>query len=108
MCSEDTTNIFSRPLSLGLVRPRTAETAGATHALLKLGHLDHLGRIDALDDELRDAVALGDAEVLVAVVEEQDLHLAPVVGVDDAGARLNGVLDGEAGAGCHAAVGTGR
>ncbi len=87
-----------------LVRPRAAEAAGAAHARVQLGDLDHVGRVDALDDQLRDAVALGDGVVGVAVVEEQDLHLPAVVGVDDARARLDRVLGGEAGAGRDAAV----
>lgn len=60
--------------------------------------------VDALNDELGDAVADLDLKVGVAVVEEQHLDGAPVVGVNDAGARVDEVVDGEAGAGGDAAV----
>lgn len=67
------------------------EAAGAAHALLQLGNLDNLGRVDALEHELGDAVALGDGEIGLGVVEEQDLDLATVVGVDDARAGIDEV-----------------
>lgn len=58
-------------------------------------HLDdrHLGRLDALEDELGDAVALVDLEVVVAEVEQQHAEQAPVVAVDDAGTDIDAVLD---------------
>lgn len=87
-----------------LVGAGAAEAAGAADALLELGDLDHVGGVDALDDELGDAVALADRKVGVAVVEQQHFHLAPVVGVDDARARVDEVLGGQAGAGGDAAV----
>jgi hypothetical protein len=74
-------------------------------------HLLHLGGRDPLEDELGDAVADGDCAckssapeirkmrrrartlvVLLAVVEEEDVERPPVVGVDDAGARLDRML----------------
>lgn len=69
-----------------------AEAAGAAHALLEFRDLHHLGGVDALDDELGHAVALGHLEFGLGVVEQQDLDLAAVVGVDDAGARVDEVL----------------
>ena len=72
--------------------------------ILELLHLDNLGSVDALEHQLRDAVALLDGEVGIAVVEEEDLHLAAVVCVDDAGTGIDEVLGGEAGAGGDAAV----
>jgi len=46
-------------------------------------------------------------EVDVRVVEQHHLELAPVVLVHDAGAGVDEVLDGQAGAGGDAAVGAG-
>ena len=68
------------------------EAASAADALLELLNLDNLGGVDALNDELRDAVALLDLEVGVGMVEEQNLDGAAVVGVDHAGARVDEVL----------------
>jgi hypothetical protein len=83
---------------------RAAKPAGAPHALLELLHLDDIGRVDALEDELGNAVALLDLVVRLGVVEEQHLHLAAVVGVDDARARVDEVLGRKAGAGSNTAV----
>ncbi|RYO91341.1 hypothetical protein DL766_001988 [Monosporascus sp. MC13-8B] len=87
-----------------LVGPRAPEPAGAAHALLELGDLDHLGRVDALDDELGHAVALGHGEVGLRVVEQQDLDGAPVVGVDHARPRVDEVLRREPRARGYASV----
>lgn len=73
------------------------EATGAAHALLQLGDLDNLRRVDALEHELCDAVALGDGEVSLGVVEEQDLDLAAIVGVDDARAGVDKVSRERAG-----------
>jgi len=81
-----------------------AEPARAAHALLELLHLEHLGRVDALEHQLRDPVALLDGEIGVRVVEEEDLDLAAVVGVDDARARVDEVFGRQAGARGDAAV----
>ena len=51
--------------------------------------------LDALDEELGDPVARGDRERLVAVVDEDDLDLAAVVAVDDAGQGVDAVADGQ-------------
>lgn len=87
-----------------LVRPRAPEPARAPHALLQLLHLDHVGRVNALDNELRDPVALLHLVVGVGVVEQQHFDGAAVVGVDDSRARVDEVLGCEAGAGGDAAV----
>ena len=76
--------------------PRAAEPPCAADAVLELGDLDHLRRPDALQHELRDAVALPDNKVRGRVVEEQDLDGAAVVGVDDPGARVDEVFGREA------------
>lgn len=81
-----------------------AKATGATNALGELLDLDDVGRDDALEDELGDAVAFLDLVVGLGVVEEEHLDLAAVVGVDDARARVDEVLGGEAGAGSDAAV----
>lgn len=88
----------------GRVVAGAAKPARTTHALLQLLDLLDLGRHDALQHELRDAVALLDGVVGVGVVEQQHLDLAAVVGVDDARARVDEVLRGEAGARRDAAV----
>ena len=51
--------------------------------------------LDALDQQLGHAVARGDRERLVAVVDEHDLDLAAVVAVDDTGEGVDAVADGE-------------
>lgn len=81
-----------------------SEATGTTHALLELLHLDNLGRVDALNDELGDAVTLLDLEVGVGVVEQQDLDLTAVVGINDAGAGVDEVFGRETGAGCDTTV----
>lgn len=105
----------------GAEAARGPEAAGAPHALLQLGDLEHFRGVDALQDELRDAVTLRDGEVGVGEIEEKDLDLPAVVRVYDAGAGGQGVpefcsqrralgievsylLDGEAGAGGNAAI----
>lgn len=77
---------------------RASESAGPTNALLELLDFDHLGGVDALEDELGNAVAFLDGEVDVAVVEQEYLDLSAVVGVDDARSGVDKVLGGEAGA----------
>jgi hypothetical protein len=52
-------------------------------------------RVDSLEDELRDAVAALDGEVDVPEIEEDDAHVAAVVGVDDASSGVDRVLPGE-------------
>lgn len=70
--------------------------------------LDDVGHRDPLQDELGDAVADVDLELAIAKIEEDDADLAAVIGVDDAGADVDAVLDGEAGARGDAAVAAGR
>jgi hypothetical protein len=65
------------------------------------GRGDEGGPLDALDQELGHALARGDTERLVSVVDEHDAHLAPVVAVDDAGERVDPVAHGEAAARPH-------
>lgn len=79
-----------------LIVASAAKAANASYALLQLLHLDDLGGIDALQDKLRDAVALLDLKVGLGMVEEQHLDFAAVVGIDDASAGVNEVLRGEA------------
>lgn len=105
----------------GAEAARGPKAAGAPHALLQLGDLEHLRGVDALQDELRDAVTLRDGEVGVGKVKEKDLDLPAVVCVYDTGAggqgvpefccqrralgiEVNYLLDGEAGAGGNAAI----
>mmetsp|Transcript_3328 Transcript_3328/g.8111 ORF Transcript_3328/g.8111 Transcript_3328/m.8111 type:complete len:230 (+) Transcript_3328:65-754(+) len=75
-----------------------AEAASAARGLRKRRHLLELGvEVDALENQLRDAVAGGDSEVLLAVVEQHDADGAAVVRVDDARADVDELLDREAG-----------
>lgn len=93
-----------KPCCLFFSLTGASEAASASDALLELLDLDNLGGVDALEDELGDAVALLDLKVGLAVVEEKNLYLASVVGVNDTGARVDEVLGGEAGSGSNAAV----
>lgn len=76
--------------------PRATKPARAPHALLQLGDLDDLRRIDTLEHQLRDAIVQGDGKVRGRVVEQEHFDLAAVIGVDDAGARVDVVFRGEA------------
>jgi hypothetical protein len=69
-----------------------AKAPSTTYTLLQLLHLDHFGSVDALDDKLSNSVALLDRVVCLGVVEQQHLHLAAVVCVNDAGAGVDEVL----------------
>ena len=72
-------------LGVRLLFPRVSEAAGATLGVGELLHLYYLGLLVAGDDHLGDAFAVGDDEVLLREVDEDDAHLAAVVGVDGAG-----------------------
>ncbi|KAG5916949.1 hypothetical protein E4U53_004248 [Claviceps sorghi] len=76
----------------------------AMHKSPHLRHLDHLGRVDALDNQLRHPVPFLDLKIPLGVVEEQHLDVSPVVCVDDAGARVDEVFAREARAGRDATV----
>ena len=102
-------NLFQIPsisssLVLNLPHPRAPETPSTPNTLLQLLDLHDLRGIDPLQHKLRHAVALLDCEIDVRVVEQQHLDLAAVVGVNHAGAGVDEVLGGEAGAGGYAAV----
>ena len=58
------------------------ETSGAAGGLGQLFDRHELDVGDALDHELRDAIASRDGHRLGAVVDDDDPHLAAVVGVD--------------------------
>lgn len=97
--------MYCATASLGTGR---AEAAGAALGAVEVLDLANGRHGNALEDELGDAIALVDCtsadgptleltfEVLVIVVEEDDLDLATVVTVDDAGARVDAVLRREA------------
>jgi hypothetical protein len=61
-------------------------------------HAGEAHALDPLDQQLRHAVAGRDPEGLVAVVDQHDLELAPVVAVDHARERVDAVAHGEAAA----------
>ena len=71
---------------------RAAEAAVAAGAPRQLLHFLPGDRGNWGHDELRDAVAAADADGGTAEVDEEDLNLAPVVGVD----RTRGVEEREA------------
>lgn len=84
-----------------------ASAAKATSTALRIIELlnpHSLGRDDALQDELRDAVASLDLVVGLSVVEEDHADSTSVISVDDAGARVDEVFRGETRAGGDAAV----
>lgn len=83
---------------------RTSKATLTSHRLHKLINLPNLRCVDALENQLSDAIMHLDLEIDVRVVEEQDLYLAAVVGVDHAGTCVDKVLGGEAGAWGDSAV----
>lgn len=84
---------------------RTSKPACPSCALLQILHLHHFGRIDPLQHQLRDAIALFHLVVLVGEIEQQHFQRSAVVGVDDPGARVDEVLRCQPGPGRHPAVG---
>lgn len=73
-----------------------SKSASATNALLQLLDLLDLRSDDPLKDELGNPVPLLNLVIRVRVVEQQDLDLATVVGVDDARPGVDEVLGREA------------
>src|SRR2546423_305754 len=69
---------------------RRAEAAGAARGRRDHYDLDEPSLLDALHDELGEALAARDHEGLPPQVGEQHLHLAAVVAVDGAGAVEHG------------------
>jgi len=86
------------------VHSRTPKPAGTADTLLQLRHLNHIRRVDALQHELGNPIALLNSEIGVGVVEQQHLDGAAVIGVDDPRARVDEVLGGETGARCDTAI----
>lgn len=74
---------------------RAAEATRAPRSVRQLLHLLRAGHADALQDQLRHAVAPAHREVLVAVVEQHHAHVAAVVKVHHSGASVDEVLDSE-------------
>ena len=67
------------------------------------------GRIhDALKNQLCDAVADVNAKIVLAEIEEENANIPAIVGVNNAGADINTVLEREAGAGRNPAIATRR
>src|ERR1700761_5017195 len=61
------------------------EAAGAAHRLVQALDLGPGGLDERRDDQLADAFAAPDDEILFAVIDQDHLHLAAVVGIDGAG-----------------------
>ena len=81
-----------------------SETAGSPHALRQLLHLDNLRGVNALKDQLGDAVTLLDLIVGLGVVEQKYLDLATVIGINHTSTSVDEVLRGKAGSRCDATV----
>jgi hypothetical protein len=69
-----------------------AKSSSAPDTLLELLHNDNIRCVDALDDQLSDAVAFLDREVDLAEVEEDHLDLSTIVGIDDTCTRVDAVF----------------
>jgi hypothetical protein len=89
---------------------RVPEAASAPARRRELDDLEPAGAGDRRDDQLRDAVAPPDVEVLAAEIDHQHLDLAAVVGVDRARAvrQRHAVAQGEAAARADLAFEAGR
>ena len=72
-----------------------SETTSTSNTLLELLDLNNLGCVDALEDQLSNAVTLLDLKVGLVVVEEKNLDLATVIGIDNTSASVDEVLGGE-------------
>ena len=70
----------------------SSPSAGVVQVL----NLNDRGHLNPLNDELGDPVPLRDYKVLVGKVEKDDAYLPPVVGVYNAGAYVDELLDGQA------------
>ena len=81
-----------------------AKATSSTDTLLEFLDLDNLGRADALQDKLGNAIALLDLKVGLGMVKQENLDLAAVVGVNDTSAGVDKVLRSEARSGSNAAV----
>ena len=72
-----------------------SKTTSTSNTLLELLDLNNLGCVDALEDQLSNAVTLLDLKVGLVVVEEKNLDLATVIGIDNASASVDEVLGSE-------------
>lgn len=72
-----------------------SEATSTSNTLLELLDLNNLGCVDALKDQLSNAVTLLDLKVGLVVVEEKNLDLATVIGIDNTSASVDEVLGGE-------------
>lgn len=82
-------------LTRWLVLTSASKATRPAHALLQLLDLSNFGGVDPLKHQLCDAVAFFDLVICLGMVEEEDLDLAPVVGIDDTGTGIDEVLRGE-------------
>ena len=71
---------------------RASEASCASDAVLKLLHYKDIWCINPLDNQLRNAITFFDCKVVVAKVEEDDFHLATVVGINYTGTYVDAVL----------------
>lgn len=91
-------------MTKGLVGASAAESSSTTDALSQLFDFYNIGSSNALQDELRNAVAFLDLEIGFVVVEKQHLDLTTVIGVNDASAGVDKVLGSKARARSDATV----
>ena len=78
--------------------------SSTTNTLLQLLDLLDFGGDDALQHQLGNPVSLFHLVIRVGMVEEQDLDLAAVIGVDDTRTGVDKVLGGKARSGRNPAV----
>lgn len=79
-----------------LIVSRATKAAHSPDALFQLLDLHHLWGIDALQNQLRNTIALLDVKARLSMVEQQNLDFAAIIGVDDTSAGIDKVLRGEA------------
>ena len=90
-------------VSMGLVYNSVhslLSSGGSKSACPSLGVLELLdllkfGEGNPLDNELADPLSLLNLEVFISKVEEENLDLAPVVGIDHAGSNIDEFFDGK-------------
>jgi hypothetical protein len=72
------------------------EASITTDTLLEFSDNDYIRRMDALDDQLGDAIAFFDREVGVAEVEQNHLDFASIVDINDSSTYIDAVLGSKA------------
>ena len=84
--------------------PGAAKATHTPNTLLQLLHLNNFRIPDSLNDKLSDAISLLHLEVLLAVIEEKNLYLATVVGIDNTSPGIDEILGRKAGSRSNSAI----